>query len=156
MPRFFALGGRRRWAGAAALIAAFIFLQSSLPAASVDDPPLSLIFSSGDEGMTRFWDEVASSIAHLVMYFALGHSLLRASGQWSPRASAWSCALAVLYGAGDELHQALVPERTASLFDLGLDSIGAVLGTFGARWLRKRICVDEASIVPGQTEHAGQ
>lgn len=35
--------------------------------------------------------------------------------------------LATLYAASDEIHQAFVPNRTASIFDVGIDSIGALL-----------------------------
>jgi VanZ family protein len=50
-------------------------------------------------------------------------------------------ALAALWAAMDELHQAYVPSRQGSVWDVLLDTTGAALGLFGVwvigRW-RKR------------------
>ncbi|MFK4997164.1 VanZ family protein [Bacillus sp. N9] len=35
--------------------------------------------------------------------------------------------LTTLYAASDEIHQAYLPDRTGSVFDVGLDSLGAIL-----------------------------
>ncbi|MDY0004038.1 MAG: VanZ family protein [Polyangia bacterium] len=49
---------------------------------------------------------------------------------------------AVAFGALDELHQSFVPGRIASFRDLGLDALGALVGTVlflvGRSWLRRR------------------
>jgi hypothetical protein len=50
----------------------------------------------------------------------------------------WACALAAVYGAVDELHQAYVPGRVASVFDWTSDAVGAVLGAALMTWLRDR------------------
>ncbi len=42
--------------------------------------------------------------------------------------------LAVLYALTDEWHQSFVPGRSASLFDSGVDSIGALIGLTCAYW----------------------
>jgi VanZ family protein len=33
----------------------------------------------------------------------------------------------VLYAASDEFHQSFVPERTASLVDVGIDTLGGII-----------------------------
>ncbi|HEY4553963.1 MAG TPA: VanZ family protein, partial [Bacillaceae bacterium] len=38
-----------------------------------------------------------------------------------------SWTLTTMYAASDEIHQAFVPSRTASIMDVGLDSLGALL-----------------------------
>ncbi len=62
-------------------------------------------------------------LAHLVEYALLGFLLGRGTGR-----AALAFAVAALYGATDELHQAFVPGREASLFDWFADVLGAALG----------------------------
>ena len=73
-----------------------------------------------------------SIVAHVVLYGGLALLLQWAlSGGGQGYALKWAVAafaLAVLYGASDELHQALVPGRTASGVDIALDAAGAGLG----------------------------
>jgi VanZ family protein len=40
----------------------------------------------------------------------------------------WVLALAIAYAFSDEFHQGFVPNRTVSLFDIMVDSIGSVAG----------------------------
>lgn len=73
--------------------------------------------------------EDADKIVHLVLYTPLGFLLMR----WFNRGRAIAPALTaivvgMLYGASDELHQAFVPFRSASVADWITDSIGIVLG----------------------------
>ena len=82
-----------------------------------------------------------STAAHLVLYAGLA-VLFAWAASASKRTPAWvaggvSFALAVLYGASDEVHQAFVAGRTASQVDLAFDAIGALLGVnlaFAAPW----------------------
>ncbi|MFS0644661.1 VanZ family protein [Siminovitchia sp. 179-K 8D1 HS] len=46
--------------------------------------------------------------------------------------------LATVYAASDELHQLYVPDRTASIWDVGIDSLGAILALWLAASLSKR------------------
>lgn len=46
--------------------------------------------------------------------------------------------LATLYAASDEIHQAFVPNRTASILDVGIDSIGAILALLLLTFLSKK------------------
>ncbi|MDP3767398.1 MAG: VanZ family protein, partial [Dehalococcoidia bacterium] len=79
-----------------------------------------------------------ATFAHLGLYAALALLLCWALASGAGRqglASGWpiaamAFALAVLYGAADEVHQAFVPGRTASEADLLLDAVGALLGVW--------------------------
>ena len=70
--------------------------------------------------------------AHVTEYFAIGLLLFRAfrSGSSQRRYVRWalpSIMLVVLLAAGDEYHQSTVITRTASLMDVGIDSVGGIL-----------------------------
>lgn len=96
----------RAWAPAL-LWAAAIFFASSLPGTGVD-------LSGGRD-----------KVVHALVYLVLGLLLARA---WAPRAGA--VLLGWLYAASDELHQALVPGRTAELADWAADALGVLAGVF--------------------------
>ncbi|HJY87646.1 MAG TPA: VanZ family protein [Candidatus Acidoferrales bacterium] len=68
--------------------------------------------------------------AHFLEYFIFSLLVLRGlRGTGRPRAVAWplvAIATAAGYGSLDELHQAFVPGRTASGWDVLLDSSGAI------------------------------
>ncbi len=72
-------------------------------------------------------------LAHVVVYAILAILLYiavappaNATSRWVPAAIAF--ALAVLYGVGDEVHQAFVPGRIASEADVLADAVGAAIG----------------------------
>ena len=48
--------------------------------------------------------------------------------EWQPRAAFWSVVIAGAYSLTDEFHQSFAPNRTASLIDCAIDTIGAILG----------------------------
>jgi hypothetical protein len=81
-------------------------------------------------------------LGHGVGYAILGVLALRAfaGGRWSgvtARAVGAAALLAVLYGVSDELHQALVPGRSASVRDIAADAAGAGLAvSVGWAWRR--------------------
>ena len=92
-----------------------IFYASSLP-----NPPVP--------------SDVSDVSLHQAAYFGLTLVLIRAlaGGRWAgvtgvTLAAAWL--IAVAYGATDEWHQSMVPNRTAELRDLGSDAIGALAAT---------------------------
>ena len=69
--------------------------------------------------------------AHLTEFFVLGSLAFWASRRGrAPRwRAAWMCqalALSITYALLDEVHQAFVPHRTASLVDSSIDGLGAV------------------------------
>ena len=68
--------------------------------------------------------------AHFIEFFVLGSLIYWACRRGRPPLwrSTWmlqALGLAVLYALADEAHQAFVPNRTASLMDSGIDSLGA-------------------------------
>jgi VanZ family protein len=73
----------------------------------------------------------------LLLWWALAGST-RLRRPW-----AWALALAVLYAVTDEIHQAFVPGRNASVLDVGIDAAGAlvavaIVGFLRGRWLDRR------------------
>jgi VanZ family protein len=70
--------------------------------------------------------------AHVTEYFILGLLLLRAfrGGSRESRALRWSffsVLIVLFYAASDEFHQSFVSTRTASLIDVGIDTVGGIL-----------------------------
>ncbi len=115
-PWLFALLG---WAGV-------IFLLSSFP-----NPP-------GPRGPE--WQSYAAHTVEYAVFAFLAARFLAATWPASPplrlALAAWM--LAVLYGLSDELHQAFVPGRDASLVDVAFDAFGAAIGSgFATLTLRR-------------------
>ena len=81
----------------------------------------------------------ANSVGHLFLYgvlACLAQSTLRAWRFFNAGPMGWAlggAALAAIYGISDEYHQSLVPERTASLLDIGMNTLGA--GVFSAGYV---------------------
>lgn len=70
--------------------------------------------------------------AHFFAYFVLGvlTSCALSQSLCTRRAVASSLGVCVFYAATDELHQYFVPGRACRLFDVGVDSLGALCGIF--------------------------
>jgi VanZ family protein len=90
---------------------------------------------SSDHTARFFGDHnrLARDCAHVAEYAALFLVLRWASSKTFRRRTDWFHApvalfVAVLYAVTDEWHQIFVPGRTASVGDIGLDALGAVLG----------------------------
>ena len=90
-------------------------------------------------------DFVIAKLGHMAIFGVLALLLWRALAGTTTlrRPWAWALALTVLYAITDELHQAFVPGRNASLGDVGIDAAGAliavaIVGFVGARWVRRR------------------
>jgi VanZ family protein len=116
--------------GPVLLVMGLIFFFSSLP-----DP-------GGPPG------GISDKTAHVLIYAALGASLVRALAGGRITAMTltrilFAAALGTLYGVSDEIHQHFVPPRTPDILDVVADSIGACLGasvmTLVARLLRGRL-----------------
>lgn len=73
----------------------------------------------------------ARKTAHFVEYALLAGMLWRAVVLTSDRrgsAYVWSLGICAVYGAADELHQAFVPSRGPSGWDVAIDASGAAFG----------------------------
>ncbi len=103
--------------------AAAIFILSSFP---VPPPAEVVAVALGDKTL------------HAVEYAGLALLLALAAGaakpEWRGKAALLALAVAVVYGASDEFHQAFVPGRVADVFDWLLDSAGALVGA-AVGWL---------------------
>jgi len=70
-------------------------------------------------------------LAHVTEYAILSYLWFGAFRQgrrnWSPRWALWALGLSISYALLDEYHQAFVLSRTASLIDVGIDSMGALI-----------------------------
>ena len=78
------------------------------------------------------WDEVLRSLAHVFFYFVLMILILLAPKFGGLKSEKNHLRTAIILGLGyalfDEYHQSLVPTRDASFLDLGLDSLGILIG----------------------------
>jgi hypothetical protein len=110
--------------------AGLIFYLSSQPHPEQDLPAFLRLFSD--------------KFLHAIEYALFGGLCYRAfrwgtDDSWARRAVPLAILLASLYGASDEIHQALVPFRDSSWLDWLADTIGGIFGaltirrTFG-RW----------------------
>jgi VanZ family protein len=95
------------------------------------DPVLRYFFPHLTAAQFTFAHFVIRKSAHFTEFFILGSLAFWAArrGRAPGWRAAWmlqAIALAVAYSLVDELHQAFVPNRTASLTDSGIDSLGAV------------------------------
>ena len=77
----------------------------------------------------------ADKVLHGIEYAILGLLLARSIFSSKPRFSNRSLivlivTLATLYGISDEIHQAFVPGRTASFWDVLADGSGSLIGAF--------------------------
>lgn len=103
---------------------AIIFYASSLPATNIP-------------GLFPFQDIVF----HFAIYFILALFFARAlkntfSGIKPPRVIFITIIFVIFYGITDEFHQALVPNRCVSGFDVFIDGVGGFIGSLVYRWQR--------------------
>ena len=94
-------------------------------------PLLSTLFPRATPGQLVVVHEGIRKLAHFAEYLILSvllYRALRVGRRWEPRAAALALALAGLYAASDELHQFLVPGRTAAARDCLIDVSGAAAG----------------------------
>jgi VanZ family protein len=77
------------------------------------------------------WDLVLRKTAHAAEFAVLGFLLARAVGHDLP-----ALMLGIAYAITDEVHQAFVPGRLGSVWDVLLDSVGVALGVLLLRRVR--------------------
>lgn len=81
--------------------------------------------------------------AHFTIYLVLGICLYGSVQAWSPSISipskiVLSLLIALLYAAGDEIHQLFIDGRAGSLRDVFIDSCGALCGCTLFAWASSR------------------
>ena len=104
------------------------------------EPLLSNLFPDLATGHIESIVLLVRKLGHFSEYCILALLLMRALNAEFAEQSAmarfnWSIALVVLYAVSDELHQAFVPSRTASPWDVLIDSLGGICGTL---WFHRR------------------
>ena len=102
-----------RW-GPAIVLMALIFFFSSLPARDIPS------FGQFDFSIKK--------LGHLLGYALLAPAYLRGIGKKGSSEIAMAWIISILWAFTDETHQAFVPGRTSSIFDVGVDGIGALAG----------------------------
>jgi VanZ family protein len=86
---------------------------------------------------------VIRKLAHLTEYFISGLLLFRAfrsgsSERWKWRWVYSTLVVVLLLAASDEFHQSFVSTRTASVVDVGIDTVGGVLALSVCAWRFQR------------------
>jgi hypothetical protein len=101
---------------------------------SVQEPRFSSV------GLTDLAIKKAGHFAlYMVLAFALAFALDRSLA--GSRFGRWTLGLAlgvaILFAVSDELHQVFTPTRDPSLADVGIDAVGAIVGLWAWRQLRR-------------------
>jgi len=77
------------------------------------------------------FQEATRKLAHLSEYAVLSilwfSAFSQGSRRWSFSHAGSALLICVVYAALDEFHQSFVPSRTASLTDVGIDSVGTLI-----------------------------
>jgi VanZ family protein len=133
--RIDAVSTRLLWGLAAAAIAAFIFIQSSRPSLTLQEGPTAVVFANYSQSDSSVdWDELAHTFVHLGLFAALAFCAHRTTRPLSLKTAVLVAGAVALYGLSDEYHQSFVAARDGSLWDVIVDSIGAVAGALTSFW----------------------
>jgi len=97
-----------------------VYMAAIFYVASLSEPPLP--------------PGISDKPSHSLAYLGLAITIARAFAGGLParvgrRAAVASVLLTIAYGITDEFHQSFVPGRSAELYDLYADAIGAIIGT---------------------------
>ncbi len=98
---------------------------------SIIEPILRFLMPSISHRELEHLHFLIRKLAHLTEYFISGLLLFRAFRGGSDEHHAWRWALysflvIVLIAASDEYHQSFIPDRTSSIFDVGIDTVGGI------------------------------
>ena len=127
----------KSWAPVALWAALIFFFSTDLFSSSNTGDFLGLLLSAIYSGITAAQFDtihlVVRKSSHWTEYFIFSLLLIRAlQGHFKSkvelRRAVWIVAIVSLYALSDELHQAFVPSRTASLADVTIDSVGGICG----------------------------
>ena len=86
--------------------------------------------------------QIARKLGHILIFAALGFWLRIGLESWFGKRKhlfLWSVLAGTLYGAFDEVHQLLVPGRSAELHDVIVDGLGVLVGVAIAVRLMKLV-----------------
>ena len=120
-----------------ALYMGLIFYFSSLPYPE-DQLPKFLFKALGDK--------LLHAIEYSVLAILCYRAFRRSAGLYAANSAVvLAIAVASLYGATDEVHQAFVPFRSSTWSDWVADTAGAVIGAIGARQFMERGAKDAIS-----------
>jgi VanZ family protein len=119
------------WMGFTFLMSTNLF--SSDNTSRIIEPMLKFLFPSMSPHHLRILHGIIRKLAHLTEYFVLSLLLFRAFKARSTEHHGWRWALfsllvIAIFAAGDEFHQTFVSTRTPSVYDVGIDALGGILG----------------------------
>lgn len=100
---------------------------SAAETSRIIDPILRLLMPGASAAMIALGHNLIRKSAHFTNYAILFWLMVRGPMSGRPYSA---FALCVLYALLDEGHQVLVPGRTPSLYDVALDSTGALFSRF--------------------------
>jgi hypothetical protein len=117
-------------------------------------PLLEWLFPAASIEAVELMHAAVRKAMHIAEFAVLGSLWYRslAWGQrgWGVRPAVGALGLAVLCAGLDEAHQIFVPERGPSVFDVGWDGLGALLGIVGTRVLGNRASSAGTASVSGK------
>ncbi|GIN70687.1 hypothetical protein J14TS2_11620 [Bacillus sp. J14TS2] len=125
------------WLGFAILVCIAIFVTTALPVSTGGQTKLLIL------QFLPISEEVAANVnflfRKLVHLTAFGFLAILFYNSFEKNRFLWAWIVTTGYAATDEIHQAFIPERTGSLWDVGLDSLGALLALLTLKVLKKYV-----------------
>ncbi|QED46188.1 VanZ family protein [Cytobacillus dafuensis] len=116
---------RHIWLAAALLYCAAIFVTTASPSSTGGNTLMLLKdFFHLSESQAEVANLVFRKLVHLSAFGVLA-LLFYNCFEKRRFLYAWLCT--TIYAATDEIHQAFIPDRTGTIIDVGIDSIGALL-----------------------------
>jgi VanZ family protein len=113
------------WMGCLFILSTAFFSASNT--AKVIEPILRFLFPTASAATISMGHGMVRKAAHFTNYGILFWLLIRGPMEGRPYAALGFC---VFYALLDEGHQIFVPGRTASLYDVAIDSSGALFSRF--------------------------
>lgn len=113
------------WMGCLFILSTTLF--SAANTSKIIEPVLRFLFPSASAATIAMGHGLVRKAAHFTNYGILFWLLIRGPMEGRPYAALGFC---VFYALLDEGHQIFVPGRTASLYDVAIDSSGALFSRF--------------------------
>jgi VanZ family protein len=93
----------------------------------------------GTAGFIEFFIRKGAHLTvYLILAFLFYRAFIKTTHITTKRTILFSLAAAILYAASDEFHQSITPNRSPHWEDIGLDSVGALIGVFIAVFLYRK------------------